>query len=663
MKKLNIKIVLLVLVLVVTNILLVTTDRTQKLKKLPDGTLISNQMKDSKWEYVKNRLFSGKGETEFVYKINELDKNAPILIAPLHATKQDSLAINEIIDELRVIIPNRTIDYFKKFAGITYSELDKTDSNRKPINGTSSSDLIYSTIQLNFEKRVNPVEYREEDIIKTVLVDGDIIERTNLVRLEVYKTFPGKVWFQLKETLPNEKRKQYIEYELLRNLCYIHPHFSYNRNQLVEKGIFFTPTYIPEVAEINDYDKFLLQKLYEDDFLEQFKTYLNTSYSWIYANNFLNKSFASTIAWSIIICIGLFAFSLLFSFSQKKKFKYAYLNYFVPIYFIWLYLINSITIYVFITTLSESFSPLHGLIFFLIASIAAFITSIGMFFAETKWIDKVLSFGFKLIFKVLFTFFAFNLPVILLFCVAGSPKGFIEFYLPIFIFTIMIAVGRGLLIYLNHFSQSLVKQKEVELSQLKELHAQAETKLLQSQINPHFLYNSLNSIASLAPIDAKKTQKMAHSLSDLFKYSINRKGKKTSTIFEEVEMVKTYLEIEKIRFGDRLQFTIDVNKDLENHDIPLFLIQPLVENAVKHGVSKKEGQGEIVLKIEKVSNNIVISVSDNGPNFSEGLVSGHGLQTVYDLLRLSFGDKASLNWTNTPEKMITIIMPENILHD
>ena len=70
-------------------------------------------MKDSKWEYVKNRLFSGKGETEFVYKINELDKNAPILIAPLHATKQDSLAINEIIDELRVIIPNRTIDYFK----------------------------------------------------------------------------------------------------------------------------------------------------------------------------------------------------------------------------------------------------------------------------------------------------------------------------------------------------------------------------------------------------------------------------------------------------------------------------------------------------------------------------------------------------------------------
>ena len=107
------------------------------------------------------------------------------------------------------------------------------------------------------------------------------------------------MWFQLKETLPNEKRKQYIEYELLRNLCYIHPHFSYNRNQLVEKGIFFTPTYIPEVAEINDYDKFLLQKLYEDDFLEQFKTYLNKIGTKIFQLDY-NAHLDSTI--SLCIC-------------------------------------------------------------------------------------------------------------------------------------------------------------------------------------------------------------------------------------------------------------------------------------------------------------------------------------------------------------------------
>ena len=232
-----------------------------------------------------------------------------------------------------------------------------------------------------------------------------------------------------------------------------------------------------------------------------------------------------------------------------------------------------------------------------------------------------------------------------------------------FVFLMTIALIRAFISYFIFKERNLIVENETKLSKLKALNAKAELKSLQSQINPHFLYNSLNSIASLAPIDANKTQQMAHSLSDLFKYSINRKGKKTSTIFEEVEMVKTYLEIEKIRFGDRLQFTIDVDEDLEYHKIPLFLIQPLVENAVKHGISQKEGKGEIVLKIEKITSNIIISVSDSGPDFPEGLVSGHGLQTVYDLLRLSYGDKASLNWTNTPEKMITIIMPENRLHD
>ncbi|MDD7915295.1 sensor histidine kinase [Polaribacter ponticola] len=201
---------------------------------------------------------------------------------------------------------------------------------------------------------------------------------------------------------------------------------------------------------------------------------------------------------------------------------------------------------------------------------------------------------------------------------------------------------------------------ELKLSNLRELKTKAELKSLQAQINPHFLYNSLNSIASLAPIDAEKTQKMAHSLSDLFKYSINRKNENTGTIKEEIEMVKTYLEIEKIRFDKHLQFTIDVDKTLENYKIPLFLIQPLVENAVKHGISKNVDAGKINIKIQKNNDEIFISVNDNGPNFPDGLLSGHGLQTVYDLLRLNYDDKASLNWANTPQKAITITIPTNL---
>ena len=242
----------------------------------------------------------------------------------------------------------------------------------------------------------------------------------------------------------------------------------------------------------------------------------------------------------------------------------------------------------------------------------------------------------------------------------GGLEGGLFFMSKVFLVLMSIATLRALISYFIFKERSLIIENETKLSHLRELKSKAELKSLQSQINPHFLYNSLNSIASLAPIDAEKTQKMAHSLSDLFKYSINRKGKKMSTIKDEIEMVKSYLDIEKIRFGDRLQFNVEVNETLLNQEIPLFLIQPLVENAVKHGISQNEGDGKIRLKIEKKESQLLISVSDNGPDFPEGLVSGHGLQTVYDLLRLSYGDRAALNWTNTPEKTITITIPDTI---
>lgn len=229
----------------------------------------------------------------------------------------------------------------------------------------------------------------------------------------------------------------------------------------------------------------------------------------------------------------------------------------------------------------------------------------------------------------------------------------------IFLFLMSIASVRALISFFIIKERELIVENEIQLSHLRELKTQAELKSLQSQINPHFLYNSLNSIASLAPVDAFKTQKMAHSLSDLFKYSINRKGKKMSTIQDEINMVNSYLEIEKIRFGERLQFHIEVEELLLSYEIPLFLIQPLVENAIKHGVSKNKDKGTITLKIEEKEAQLNISVYDNGSDFPEGLVSGHGLQTVFDLLNLSYQDQASLNWTNEPEKMIEIKLPKN----
>ncbi len=131
--------------------------------------------------------------------------------------------------------------------------------------------------------------------------------------------------------------------------------------------------------------------------------------------------------------------------------------------------------------------------------------------------------------------------------------------------------------------------KELELSRMRELKSKAELDALQSKVNPHFLYNALNSIADLSITDGKKGRKMTIALADLFRYSINYSNSNYSTIKDEIGMTEVYLQIEKIRFEDQLTYSLHVEDDLQHFLVPRFLLQPLVENAVKHGL-KATGQ-------------------------------------------------------------------------
>jgi sensor histidine kinase YesM len=193
-----------------------------------------------------------------------------------------------------------------------------------------------------------------------------------------------------------------------------------------------------------------------------------------------------------------------------------------------------------------------------------------------------------------------------------------------------------------------------ELSALRELKMRAELNAIQSRINPHFLYNSLNSIASLAHEDANKVEQMALALSKLFRYSINKDDSDFANIKSEVEMASLYLEIEKVRFGDRLEYYFSIPKEAEEIKIPKFLIQPLVENAIKHGISNNPNKGLLRLKITNLNNEIIIEVFDNGPNFPEDVVSGFGLKSIYEKLDILYPDKYSIQIRNKPEKNIRI---------
>jgi len=199
-----------------------------------------------------------------------------------------------------------------------------------------------------------------------------------------------------------------------------------------------------------------------------------------------------------------------------------------------------------------------------------------------------------------------------------------------------------------------LNEKELEVSRLQELKTKAELDALHSKINPHFLYNALNSIADLAVTDGKRARKMTIALADLFRYSINYSDHNYSTIREEVEMAEVYLEIEKIRFEDQLNYTVELDKNVNHYLVPRFLLQPVVENAVKHGLKTTGKMTEINITVKNGRDGLQIIVADNGPAFPDELIPGYGVKSMYDKLDLLFPGNYEIHFINQPEKKVTM---------
>lgn len=205
---------------------------------------------------------------------------------------------------------------------------------------------------------------------------------------------------------------------------------------------------------------------------------------------------------------------------------------------------------------------------------------------------------------------------------------------------------------------SIIDEKEVEQEKLTQLKVQAELHALQSRINPHFLFNSFNSIASLISIDPKGAENMVVNLSELFRYSLNSQETNFVSIEEELNIVEIYLNIEKVRFGENLAYELDVDKDLYQEKIPRFLLQPLVENAIKHALSKIK-KGKLKVQIQKVNGLLEIKVYDNGPDFPVPKKLGYGLKSTYDKLKLLYPDGHQLGFNNGSEKCVYISLNQN----
>jgi hypothetical protein len=192
---------------------------------------------------------------------------------------------------------------------------------------------------------------------------------------------------------------------------------------------------------------------------------------------------------------------------------------------------------------------------------------------------------------------------------------------------------------LHYVLQALETSRQAEV-----LSREAELKALKAQVNPHFLFNSLNSISALTNIDPAKAREMCIRLSDFLRNSL-RLGERTSIPFgEELALAGTYLDVEQVRFGKRLRVTRDFDKACDACQVPPLLMQPLVENAIKHGIASLTEGGEIALSAHVSGGSLLFSVENPfDPDAPSQRKSGFGLVNVRNRLRARYGSAARLD--------------------
>ena len=197
---------------------------------------------------------------------------------------------------------------------------------------------------------------------------------------------------------------------------------------------------------------------------------------------------------------------------------------------------------------------------------------------------------------------------------------------------------------------------------LQRLVSQAELRALQSQINPHFLFNALNTLYGTIDRQSKQARQFVLNLAEIFRYFL-RTDRTFIPLEEELKIVRAYLEIEKLRLGDRLETCLSIPETVRSALIPVLSVQPLVENAVKHGVAAKQGKGFVRLTVEEKEAGLWIKVQDSGPGFQAKPADGAGgagvgLDNVRQRLRLCYGDAAALNVkTDSTGTVVSFLIP------
>ncbi len=211
-----------------------------------------------------------------------------------------------------------------------------------------------------------------------------------------------------------------------------------------------------------------------------------------------------------------------------------------------------------------------------------------------------------------------------------------------------------------------LREREVESASLEAKLAQAQLEILRAQMKPHFLFNALNSIAALTKKNPASAERMTLQLAALLRTSIDCAGSQEVPLRQELEFLKPYLEIQQTRFQERLNIRLNVDDDTLSTHVPSLILQPLVENAIRHGIAQSAAPGYIAISARRENGCIRIEVSDNGVGMKtppEQEREGLGLRNTRSRLRQLYGDRQHLRIESGPEGgcRVTIAVPLTVV--
>jgi two-component system LytT family sensor kinase len=188
------------------------------------------------------------------------------------------------------------------------------------------------------------------------------------------------------------------------------------------------------------------------------------------------------------------------------------------------------------------------------------------------------------------------------------------------------------------------RDREIRTAQLEASLQQAKLAALQAQLNPHFLFNALNAVSALMYRDVEAADAMLARIGELLRLTLAADGSHEIRLSEELELLERYLDIERIRFADRLAITVDVPDATRDAHVPPFALQPLVENAIRHGIAKRSGGGQVLVSARQVADRLQLRVVDDGPGLAGKVREGIGLRNTRDRLQQLYGGAQQLTF-------------------